>query len=161
MFNFDQLIWTFVFHIFNAVILFFILRRFIFRPVKKFLDDRENKFKERVREIDERQAEVERLQVDYSQKLEQAKSEAASIVKQANELANEHIKNAKQQAQEQYKSLLERARTQIEYEKKQAFDALREETAKMAVEIASKILQRNISIEDNQKIIDEFLERVK
>lgn len=161
MFEFDQFIWTFVFHIINAVILFFILRRLLFKPVKKFLDQRENKFRQQVQEIDERQSEIEKLQIEYTKRLEQAKSEAASIIEQANELANEHLRDAKQKAQEQSKAMLERVRKQLESERDQVMDELKADTAKMAIEIASKILQRNINAEDNQKIIEEFLERVR
>ena len=161
MFDFNQFIWTFIFHIINTIILFFILRRFLFKPVKNFLDERENRFKRQVKEIDERQSEIQRLQAEYENKLEQARSEAATIIEQANQLANEHRAAAMEQAKQQLDSMLEQGRKQIEFEKRQAFNLLKSDTAKMAVEIASKILRKNITVEDNQKIIDEFLERVK
>lgn len=161
MFDFDQFIWTFIFHIINTIILYFILRRFLFKPVKNFLDEREKRIKRQFEEIDERQLEVQRLQAEYEDKLEQARVEAATIIEQANQLANEHKTAAMEQVKKQLDSMLEQGRRKIEFEKRQAFDLLKSDTAKIAVEIASKILEKNITVEDNQKIIEEFLERVK
>jgi F-type H+-transporting ATPase subunit b len=89
-----------------------------------------------------------------------AKDEAAHIIDQANELAEERSAEITNEARRQAQDLIDRARKEIEDTRKQVQDTLRTEAVVMAVEIASKILQREVSLEDNQKLIDDFLKKV-
>jgi len=147
-------------HMANVLVLYLILKRILYKPVLKFLKERENKFQRIRDDLSEQEKEVEKLKREYMEKIENAKDEAARIIDQAHLLAEERseeiIKKAKSQAQE----LLDRARRQIEYEKSQVQDLLKAETAAMAIEIAAKIVQKEITLEDNQKLIDEFLKKV-
>jgi len=161
MLDFNQLIWTFIFHIINIIILYFILRRFLFKPIRNFLNAREEKFKARKAELDERQRKIDEMEALCKQKLEEAKNEAKKIIDKANEGAQDHLREARLQASEQVKLMLERGRKELEAERKLAMEELKTQAAILAVEIASKILEKNITVEDNKRIIEEFLEEVK
>lgn len=157
----NALIVNFGLHIVNAIILFLILRKLLFKPVKKYMDKRTKGFSDQKDDLDNRQAEIERTEAEYRQKLDAAHEEAKKILDQANDRANEHIAQAQQKAREQVESILERGRKQIETERGKAMEDLQGQAADLAVEIASKILAREIKPKDHEKMVNDFLERVR
>jgi F-type H+-transporting ATPase subunit b len=162
MFNdMNALAVNFVLHIVNAVILFLILRKLLFKPVKGYMDKRTQGFTEQKENLDNRQEEIEHLETEFNHKMDNARGEAKKIMDQANERANEHMDEAKQKAKEQVRIMIDRGRKQIESERAKAMEDIKGQAADLAVEIASKILAREIKKDDHQKIIEDFLERVK
>ena len=157
----NALIVNFVLHIVNAVILFLILRKLLFKPVKGYLDKRTKVFADQKQDLDDRQEEIERQEAEYKHRMDSTRDEAKKIMDQANERSNEHMEEAKLKAQEQVRAMLERGRKQIESERAKAMEDIKGQAAGLAVEIASKILAREIKKEDHQKIIEDFLERGK
>ena len=157
----NALIVNFGLHIVNAVILFLILRKLLFKPVKGYMDKRTQVFSEQQEELSSRQEEIDSLEAAYRQKMDNTRDEAKSILDQANERANEHIAEAQAKAREQVEGILERGRKQIENERAKAMEDIKGQAADLAVEIASKILAREIKKEDHDKIVEDFLERVR
>ncbi len=147
-------------HIVNIIILYFILKKILYKPVTSFLKKREDQYQQKLDDLQVREKEVEALRLEYQKKIDGAKDEAAHIVNQANELAEERSAEIIDEARRQAQELIDRARKEIEDTSKQVRESLKTETAVMAIEIASKILQREISLEDNQKLIDVFLHKV-
>jgi len=147
-------------HVVNVVILFFILRRILYKPVSKFLKKREDKFQQRQDEIESREKEVEKLKQNYSKLLDEAHAEAAAIISKSNEMAREYSREIIDNAKENAKDIIARAKKEIENEKKQARQEMKVEFAEMAVQIAGKVLEREVSVDDNRKIIDEFFTKV-
>lgn len=161
MFNLKEMIWTFVFHIINAAVLYFILKRLLFKPVKRFLDARKDRFQALEDELKERQSRVEGIESQYAGKLGQANVEASSIINSARKSAEEIISSAHHSADQEAKDYIETQKNQIELDKRLAMEELRGNVANLSLEIASKILRKNITQEDNQQIIEDFLGRVK
>jgi len=157
----NALIVNFALHIVNAVILFLILRKLLFKPVKGYMDKRTQGFADQKEDLDNRREEIERLEAEYNQKMDNTRDEAKKIMDQANERANEHMAEAQKKAREQVDAMMERGRKQIESERARAMEDIKSQAADLAVEIASKILAREIKEKDHEKIIEDFLERVK
>ena len=157
----NALIVNFVLHIVNAVILFLILRKLLFKPVKGYMDKRTQSFEAQKESLDGRQEDIERQEAAYREQMDNTRDEAKKIMDQANERANEHMAEAQQKAREQVEAMMERGRKQIETERAKAMEDIKGQAAGLAVEIASKILAREIKKEDHDKFIDDFLERVK
>ena len=157
----NALILNFGLHIVNAVILFLILRKLLFKPVKGYMDKRTEGFAGQKDDLDRRQEEIDRLEAEYREKMDAARDEAKKIMDQANERANERVAEAQQKAREQVDGILERGRNQIENERARAMEDLKGQAADLAVEIASKILAREITQKDHEKIVADFLERVR
>jgi len=157
----NALILNFGLHIVNAVILFLILRKLLFKPVKGYMDKRTQLFEEQKDDLDNRREEIARQETEYRQKMDNTRDEAKKIMDQANERANEHMAEAQQKARDQVEAMMARGRKQIESERAKAMEDIKGQAADLAVEIASKILAREIKREDHTKIIEDFLERVK
>ena len=147
-------------HVLNVIILFVVLRLLLYKPVLKFMKKRENTFADKVDELDEREKALIRQKEQYEQMMAEANNEAAAIITKSNEMARDHAREILDNAKEHARDLVLRAKKEIEGEKAQARLDMKSEIADMAVQIAEKVLEREVSQEDNRKIIDAFFERV-
>jgi F-type H+-transporting ATPase subunit b len=147
-------------HILNVIILFVVLRFLLYKPVLKFMKKRENIFANRVDELDEHEKELIRQKEEYDHMMAEADGKAAAIITKSNDMAREHAKEIMDNAKEYSRDLVMKAKREIEAEKVQTRSELKAEITDMAVNIAEKVLEREVSAKDNRKIIDEFFERV-
>jgi F-type H+-transporting ATPase subunit b len=147
-------------HILNAVILFFVLKILLYKPILKFMKNREKSFSDKTEMLDTREKELIQQKRQYDQIMSDAQAQAASIITKSNEVARDHAKELIDEAKEQSREMVLRARKEIAIEKEQTQLEMKSEIVDMAVQNAEKVLKREVSKEDNQKIIDEFFERV-
>lgn len=155
-----QINWTIGIYILNVLILFVALRLLLYKPVLKFMKKRENSFANKVDELDEREKGLIRQKQEYDQMMDDADGKAAAIITKSNDMARDHAKEILDEAKEYSRNLVLKAKRELEAEKVQTRSELKTEIADMAVQIAEKVLEREVSKEDNRKIIDEFFERV-
>ena len=146
-------------HIVNILILFFVLRFLLYKTIKKFIENRANSYTQREEDVANAEKKALELKVKYENQLKAAESEAETLVldsrKDANKRADEIIHQAREQADE----MLELARKEIKEERANAQVAMREEVADLAIGIAGRVLEREVSAEDNKRIIDTFLNK--
>ena len=147
-------------HVINVVILYFILRWLLYKPVTKFLKKREDTFVDRVKSVEGREKEVAAIKEEYARLMDEAHDKAAAIINKSNEMAKEHSKELIEEAKERCADLLDRSRREIEHEKKMAKQEMKVEIIDMSITIAEKVLQREVSLDDNQKIINDFFDKV-
>ena len=147
-------------HILNFILLCVLLRLILYKPVMKFLEERRDKIAQEQQKTQEELQEAEELLRKYTVALQEADAEASKRVKdsvaQARQEAESILEHARQEAQD----MLTKARADIERERKQAIADMRNDLATMAVEMASQVLQREVSLKDNQDIIDNFFDKV-
>ena len=147
-------------HVLNVVILFVVLRLILYKPVMKFIKKREHMFADKVDEFDLREKELIRAKKEYEHMMDEAGNEAAAIITNSNEMARDHAREVLDNSKEHARDLVIRAKKEIDSEKTQARLDMKTEIADMAIQIAEKVLEREVSLDDNRKIIDEFFERV-
>ncbi len=147
-------------HVLNVLILFVILRLLVYKPILKFMKNREYKFSNKVDELDDRDKQLIQQKEEYEQMMANAHNEAAAIITKSNEMARDHAREIVDDAKEHARGLVVRAKREIEAEKVQVRQDMKTEIAEMSIQIAEKVLAREISLDDNRKIIDEFFERV-
>jgi F-type H+-transporting ATPase subunit b len=147
-------------HILNVIVLFVVLRLLLYKPVLKYMKKRENTFANKIDELDNREKELIRQKEQYDNMMADAENQAAAIITKSNEMARDHAKEIIDNAKEHSREMVLRAKKEIEAEKVQTRADLKVEITDMAVKIAEKVLEREVSVEDNRKIIDEFFERV-
>lgn len=156
----DINIWEICLYIVNIVILFLFLRWLLYKPISKFLNNRSDGIKKQLEEAAQKQAEAERQKAKYDTMVVDAQDLASEILNRSKTLADEQSKQIIEDATEQAKELQERAEKLIEEQKKQAILEMRQQVTDIAIQIASKILEREVSYQDNKQIIDSFFEKV-
>lgn len=149
-----------ILHAVNILILFVALRVLLYKPINRFLKGREERFEGRISDIEKKEVEAAERKKEYDALLSKAHAEAAEIIKHSTELAKDHAKDVVTKAEEQSREMIARAKKDIENKKLQEKENLKLEITNMAVQIAGKVLEREVSMEDNKKIIDDFFTKV-
>jgi F-type H+-transporting ATPase subunit b len=155
-----DLSWTQILaYVINIVILFLFLRWLLYKPVRKFLAEREQRFVQRREDLEAREGDAEALRKKYEQALADAHEESSRIMQESRIQANRRAEEILEEARRQSKDLIDRARAEIQEERRVSRQAMREEVALLAIDIASRVLEREVTLEDNRAIVEKFLSR--
>ena len=149
-------IWTLV--IFTIVVV--LLGKFAWGPVLGLLRQREEFIHKSLSDAKRDRDEAEARLKDYAAKLQSAQVEAMTIIEDARRDAGQLREDLRQRAKAEADTLVANAQRQIQLETSRALLQVRQEAVNLSVAIASKLLQRNISKEDNERLIDEALRQI-
>jgi F-type H+-transporting ATPase subunit b len=141
------LIWTTIIFL----LFWFLMSRFAFKPIGAALKQRENDIQSALNEAKMAREEMSNLQAENEKLLAQAREERSAILKEAKDAKDEIIAEAKERANAEYKRKVESALQDIENQKMAALVSLKNEVGSMAVEIAEKILRRELANKTEQE----------
>ena len=146
-----------LFHVINLIILAVALYFLLFKPVKKLVANHKKKLDDVFEQNQKLNAEAIERKHEYDRLLEDAKQEMMRAGTEATEKAQVRSEELLREAQQQADYLLESAKKEAAAEKLRMKNEVRDTVGHLAVDIAEKVLQREVSVDDNQKIIDECL----
>ncbi|MBQ8599430.1 MAG: F0F1 ATP synthase subunit B [Oscillospiraceae bacterium] len=144
----------------NLLILLVLVKKFLFKPVLNILQQRQDEVDKIYADANKAKEEATPLRADYENRLASAKEEASEIVKTAAAQAQRRSVEIVDEAQEKANALRARAEAEIAQEKKKAINEIKDEISGMAVDIASKVVEREISAKDHEKLIEDFIKNV-
>lgn len=149
--------WVIAAYLVNVGILYVVLRILLYKPVRKFLDERESRFARRSEEIERREHDTQSDKAKYEQLIGHIQEESDGMLKESRIAANRRAEEIIAQAEAQADELIGQARKQIAEEKRLARLEMREEIVDLAVDMAARILEREVSADDHKRIVDRFL----
>lgn len=150
-----------VMHLINLIILYIVFKIFLYKPVAKFMKQRTERIAAERAQLDADKAEVASVRERSNDIIKQARADAEDQVAQMLVQADIDAKAIRSQAEKQAGEILDNARAEAELEKKRQLDALHEQVLSLSVQLASRILEREVKPEDHQKLMEEFLAEVK
>ena len=148
--------WTFIAQILNLFIQMYLIKRFLFKPINAMLDKRKAMADAEIQQARREKNEAMTLKSSYENSLTQAKAILQNAQKDAAARSEAIINDAQSQAA----NLKAKAEADILQEKKKAVNDIKNEIGGIAMEIAGKVVEREINEEDHKKLIDEFIENV-
>ena len=152
---------TYVWSLVIFLTVLFVLKKYAWNPLLDFLEEREKDIAESLEMAESAKTNLEKIKDESEKILNKAKKEGKTIVSdsklRAEESANKILDNAKAKSNE----FLDDAKSKIEIEKKRAIKEIKEEVVDLSLELATKVLQRNVKDDDNNKFIKSSLEAVK
>ena len=146
-------IWT----IATFLLLVTALAKFAWKPLLKALESRQATIRKSLEDADKAQQELERLQNESADILRSARVEAESIISTSRSDAEALREELRTKARAEADTIIRDAKEQIEREKTQALREIRGQVSELSISIASKLLDRNISTDDNQKLVQDAL----
>ena len=152
--------WTFVAQICNLMIQLVIFKKLLLNPVKKVIAERKAKADSQIADAEKLRTEAEAMKAEYEQNLQNARNEANQIVASAQKTAAARSEELLGEARAQAAALKQKAEADIAQERKKAVNEVKDEIGGMAMEIASKVVEREIREQDHQDLIDEFIKNV-
>lgn len=151
---------TLIGNLLNTLILFLILRHFLFGRVNKVLEERKNYIKATYDDADKAKESALALEADYTQKLTAAKEESAEIIKNATKKAQSRSDEIIFAAKDEATGIITKANSDIEREKKRAVNQIKDEISDIAIAVASKVVEKEITSADNDRLIEDFISNV-
>ena len=158
--------WTMIFTWANLLILFLLLKKFLFKPVMKILDERAEEIENSYKQAEETNDKALSLKSEYEEKLLSAKNEADGIIKSAVETADRRSSDLRRsesivnEANEKVRYIMEKSQKQIEQDKQNAVTDAKREIASMAVDAAEKIIGKKLTDSDDEELISDIIDRM-
>ena len=152
--------WTFLAQICNLMIQLVIFKKFLLKPIKQVIADRKAKADSEIADAQKLRTEAEAMKAEYEQNLQNARTEANQIVTAAQKTATARSEEIVGEARAQAAALKQKAEADIAQERKRAVNEVKDEIGGIAMEIASKVVEREISEKDHKDLIDEFIKNV-
>ena len=146
-------IWTIV----TFLVLLALLSKFAWTPLLAALQVRQDRITQALDDAKRAQDEMERLRRESAEIIRQAHAEASTIVSASRTDAERVREDTKQKARTEAAAIIAAAERQIQAATVRAKDEVRREVVDLAVAMASKLIRRNISAEDNRVMIDEMI----
>ena len=150
--------WTALFALLNFLAVFFVGKKFLWGPVMKIITDRQKEIDDMYASAGEAQTEAKAMREEYQQKLSAAQQTSERLVKEATMRGQAKEEEIIQKANEEASAILNKAAADIAMEKKKAINDAKDEIASLSLAIAGKVVERELSDADQQKLIDSFID---
>ena len=156
--SFGLIFWTLL----AFIIVFFILKKFAWKPILKALNDREKGIADSLETADRVRAEMAQLKSENEELLAKAREERAAMLKEARDIKDKIINDAKEQAKTEASKIMLETQQAIEQQKMAAMTDVKNQVGKMVIEVAEKILRKELGTKEAQEAhIKDLVEEVK
>lgn len=152
---------TFILTILNLFIQMFLMKKFLFKPIRRVLEERQKRADQNIRAAEQEKAEAEAVKAKYTKNMAQAREEAAGILERAKQDASQQADELLQSARSEAQALKAKAESDIRQEKKRALNEAKDEIGGLAMDIAGRVVEREIHEADHRALIDDFLQKVE
>ena len=153
-------IWDILISLANLLIMLWIVKKFLFKPVMKVMQERQNQVEKIYDDANQDRSDAAGMKLEYEQRLAAAREEADGLVRNAVQTAQRRGDAIVAEAASQASHLKQKAEEEIAMEKKQMLRSVQGEISDMAVTIASKVVEREIQQKDHDAFVDEFIKNV-
>ncbi len=152
--------WTLIFTWCNLLILFLLIKKFLFKPVNNMLAQRQEEIDAMYDTAHAAKTNAKNMEKELSARLADAKGEAGEIIKNASIVARKREDEIIEEARAKALRITERAQADMEQEKKKVYEEIKGDIAQISVSIAEKVVGREISVSDHEALISKFIENV-
>ena len=149
--------WTALFVLLNFLVLFFVAKKFLFKPVKDMMDSRQQEIDDMYAEADAAKANAEAMEAEYKSRLAAAQETSDTLVKEAMARGKNREEEIVRQANREADAIREKAAQDIAREKQKALNDAKDEISSIALEIAGKVIGESMDGEKQQRLVDNFL----
>lgn len=153
-------VWTLIFTWGNLIILFVLMKKFLFGPINNILEKRKKEIDDMYSVADSSKTEAEALLKEYSEKIAASNEEAEGILEDAKKRAILKEEEIILEAKDEANRILLRAEKETELKRERAKAELLDEVSSLSVFMASKILEKDIDESDHKKMIDKFIDEI-
>ena len=148
-------------HVINAAILLVSLYFLLYKPVRKYMDARSARVAKELQDVMDAQEQLRLEQAKAQEEIQAERDRATELTAQSVSQAQEQAQHILEEAHGDAEQTLRQARTESEFMVRNARNEMRDEVANLSVELAGKILQREVSQEDHAKLVEDFLKKVE
>ena len=152
--------WTLIAQLLNLFITVLVMKKFLFKPIREVLQKRKAMADAEIADATKAKEEAESLKNEYEASMKTARDKANEIVATAQKAATQQSEEIIKEANAQAISIKSKAERDIEQERRKAVNEIKDEIGDMAMEIAGKVIERELKASDHEKLIDDFINKV-
>ena len=152
--------WTALFVLLNTLAIFFVAKKFLFKPVMKIIKDRQDEIDGMYQAAGDAKKQAEAMRGEYQQKLTAAQQTSERIVKEAVSRGQAREEEILRKANADAAAIMDKASADIALEKKKAINDAKDEIAEMAMAIAGKVVARELNDADQANLVDHFIDEL-
>ncbi|BBI36229.1 F0F1 ATP synthase subunit B [Cohnella abietis] len=157
----ESIVWSnFFVQLVAFVILFLLLQRYAFKPLFDIMEKRRQMVLEQMNSAEKNRTEADQYIEEQKQALQQARKEAFEIVEQSKSMGSRQADEIIKAAQNESTRLKEDALRDIEAEKNNAIASLKAQVSGLSVQIASKIIEKQVDEQSQKQLVDKYLQDV-
>ena len=145
---------------FNLLVLYLILRRFLFGPVTRVIERRQNEIETNISSAEEQRNQAESMLSEYGAKLSNANQEATALIAKAKTRAEHEYQTILKTAQTNAKRLTDETATQIETDRLTMLAGVRKEVTALAIMAAAHVSAHERNYDEDQALLESFLSEV-
>ena len=149
--------WTALFVLLNFLLLFFVAKKFLFGPVMKMIQSRQQEIDEMYADAEAAKANASAMETEYKNRLATAQETGDNLVKEAMARGRNREEEIIRQANREADVIREKAARDIDREKKKALNDAKDEISSIALEIAGKVVGEAMDGDQQQRLVDKFL----
>ncbi|MBU6081845.1 F0F1 ATP synthase subunit B [Allobacillus halotolerans] len=142
------------------IILLALITKFAWKPLMNVMQEREQHIASEIDQAEQSNQEAKRLMNEANDELKNTRQNAQQIIDDANETAKNQQADLIKAAKEEAARIKENARLEIEQERDKAIQALQTQVGSLSVQIASKVIEKELSETEQEKLINDYLEKV-
>jgi len=152
--------WTALFILLNTLTIYFVAKKFLFKPVMKMIQNRQQEIDDMYAQAQSAQDSAKALEAEYQTKLETAQATGDTLVKEAMARGKSREEEIIRQANKEADAIREKASADIAREKKKALNDAKDEISSLAMEIAGRVVGASLNAAQQEKLVDSFLEEL-
>ena len=153
-------LWQIIISLLNLLLLFLIIRFFLFNPVKKMLAKRQQTIDEQYALAKDAELKAQENKASWEERLKNAEDEASGIISKASETASKRSDKIIEDANKKADYILRQAELEADLERKKADDDIKREIVDVSTVLTEKLLSREINEEDHRELIDSFIGKI-
>ena len=150
-------IWTII----TFLLVLFLLSKFAWKPLLKVLQEREDEIKSSLKDAEVAKTELEKVNLESEKILNNARAEARKIQAESKSVSEKQRDEIIHKAKEEAKKIVVNAESQIKMEKDLAIKQIQEKVIDLTFSISEKVIKKNLTTDDNQKIIKDSLKSLE
>jgi len=156
MFNFGP---TFIWTMLNLIVMYVVLKKLLFKPVMKIMEDRENNIKRKIDDAEQLQSDAKDYKNKYKEQLDNAKRDGEDIVKNARDMAKRECEQMIEETKREADKIIEKAKLEIDKERESMISEIRAQVVDLSILAASKLMEVNLNNETNRQVVKNFLDK--
>ena len=149
---------TLAFTVLNILILFFILKKLLFKPVTNHMSNRTKKIQEALDAAEESKEMVRQMKIEYDEKIKAAKDEGQKVIEMYKKMAEKEYNSIIETAKTEADQMISNAKAELQVEKEQLITSIKGEISDLVLATSEKVLKENLDDDTNRKLISEFIE---
>ena len=150
--------YTFIFVALNMIVLYFFMRKFLFKPVTNFMENRKNSIEQGLKDAADAKLEAAETRKNYEDQIKNIREDSDKLLNEARTRAtiehDEIIASAKKDAL----AIVQKGHDDVEREKAEMLSQVRQQIALLAISVATKVVQANMDTDANKIMVDKFID---